>query len=319
MQKDMHKFDTITYRDQANSVVEACEWLCKHGLNLQNTRINKYKNDLIELADYFEADKIKEFQALKSFDDIVNSTAEASEFIYIYRGLSRLTDKTIIAKLRDFIKGPESSNHELPSSSSNRARNVSFELYMAALFVLAGFEIDLTSLADIIVKINEFQVFIECKRPQSETGVNGNINDALSQLNKRYEVATDQNLARGIIALSVSKISNQNTNFIETNDELSIRPILFRKNKEFADKFGKKWQHPSNEKTIGAILQLNTSAYFHRSKLVTHCNESVLDPSNSLRKRDWISSLLYPPTPTNILDQKIFDTIWKRFNSRQLY
>lgn len=217
-----HKFDTTNYRELANEINDACVWLSDHGLNYPRTRVGEYKRHLNEMADYWEKDRIEELLTLRDFPTLMNSCHEASELSYIYRGLSSYSDLSVTKKLQEFIKGPTLCTRE-NASSSNRGRNIAFELHMAARFAAAGFSINMTSDADLIVSILDHEVFVECKRPQQNHQVNSNIKGALRQLEKRYPTATSPSQARGIIAFAIGKVFNPNLFILEaaTQDALA--------------------------------------------------------------------------------------------------
>lgn len=267
-----HKFDTAGYREVANGINDACEWLSDHGLDYPKTRVGEYKRHLNEMADYWEQGKIEELLKLRDFPSLMNSCHEASELSYIYRGLASYSGLSATRKLQDFIKGPTSSKDE-NASSSNRGRNIAFELYMAARFASAGFAIDLTKEADIIVHVLNHEVFIECKRPQKNHQVHSNIKGALNQLERRYPTAKCPELARGIIAVAIGKVFNPDLRLMEASTAEALSEKLTVVNKAFIDHFEPKWRNPSDNRTIGTLVYLGIPAEIKSQNLLTNCHE----------------------------------------------
>lgn len=268
-----HKFETTGYRELANGINEACEWLSDHGLDCPRTRVGEYKRHLNELADYWEQGKVDELLRLRDFSTLINSCHEASELSNIFKGLVSLADQSIVKKLQEFIKGPVSCLKENASSSSNRGRNIAFELNIAARFATAGFTIDLTKEADIIVYMLDYEVFVECKRPQHDHQINSNIKGALSQLKRRYLTAKNPELARGIIAVAIGKVFNPNMLLIEASTPEYLSQKLSSINKAFIDQYEPKWRNPSDGKTIGALVYLGIPAEIKNLKMLANCHE----------------------------------------------
>lgn len=267
-----HNFDTAGYRELADGINDACEWLSDHGLDYPRTRVGEYKRHLNEMAVYWEQGRIEELLKLRDFPTLMNSCHEASELSYIFKGLGSFSDLSVTKKLQDFIKGPSSSKKE-NASSSNRGRNIAFELYMAARFAAAGFEIDLTKEADIIVHTLNHEVFVECKRPQKKHQVHSNIKGALSQLERRYPTAKRPELARGVIAVAISKVFNPDMLLMKVSTPEALSEKLSLINKAFIDYFEPKWRNPSDSRTIGTLVYLGIPAEIISYNLLTNCHE----------------------------------------------
>jgi len=270
-----HIFDTIGYRDLANGINDACEWLSDHGLDYPRTRVGEYRRHLNEMADYWEHGRIEELIKLRDFPTLMNSCHEASELSYIYKGLSSFSDLSVSKKLQEFIKGPPSSKNE-NASSSNRGRMIAFELHMAARFAAAGFTIDLTSEADVIVEILEHEVFIECKRPQQNHQVNSNIKGAINQLERRFPSARCPERARGIIAVAISKVFNPDMFLLNATTPETLSQKLSFITKAFIDHFEPKWKNPTDIRTIGVLVHLGVPAEITSQNLLTNCHEFAI-------------------------------------------
>lgn len=270
-----HKIYMNSYRDLANGINAACEWLNDHGLHYPRTRIGEYKRHLNELANYWEQGKIEELLRIRDFPTLLNSSHEASELSYIYKGLASLPGSSVTSRLQEFIKGPPSSKNE-NASSSNRGRNIAFELYTAARLAEAGFTIDLTKEADIIVHILDHEVFVECKRPQKDHQVNSNVKAALRQLESRYTSASRPEMARGIIAVAIGKILNPDMLFLQEPTQEALTDRLSSINKAFIDAYDSKWRNPSDCRTIGMLVYLGIPAVIESQNTLNNCHEMAM-------------------------------------------
>lgn len=270
-----HNFDTINYRDLASGINDACEWLNDHGLDYPRTRVGAYKRHLNEMAQYWDENRIEEILKLRDFPTLMNSCHEASELLYIFKGLSSFVDPSVTRKLREFIKGPPSATKE-NASSSNRGRNIAFELYIAAKFAAAGFTINLTSEADLIVSIRDHEVFIECKRPQQNHQINSNIKGALGQLQRRYPSASAPERARGIIAVAIGKVFNPDMFLVAASTPETLAQKLSIINEAFINHFEPKWRNPPDTRTIGALVYLGVPAEITSQNLLTNCHEIAM-------------------------------------------
>lgn len=122
----------------------------------------------------------------------------------IFRGLG---DKKMLIPRSSFAaiaEGPDLLSDETEKNS--RARNISFELEMAASLARnfsPKFESQ-ESLGDLCVEVNGCRVPIECKRPYCSLGRSAK--DGFSQLRKRYSSESD----RGMLANSATKEKKKN-------------------------------------------------------------------------------------------------------------
>jgi hypothetical protein len=192
----------------------------------------------------------------------MNSFLEVSSLSLIHKGLRRTEgqNKALEQRIKDLIKGPEHSNKENPSTSSNQARNISFELVIAAHFAAAGYSINLSTEADLSIEDVGKILFVECKRPQSKKRIEENVHTALKQLTRRYDESEFNGDKRGFIALSISKVLNPDQLLLSGIDEQELRGRMIRVVNEFIEKYRYLWINPNDKRTIGLVLHLHTPA-----------------------------------------------------------
>jgi len=94
---------------------------------------------------------------------------------------------------------------------------------MASTLKAAGFHVHLDRDEDVYFEISGVPCFMECKRVQSQRKLGERIGHAADQVRKRCDNSRDL-LARGIVAVDVSKLLNAGTHLFDcaTRDALSF-------------------------------------------------------------------------------------------------
>lgn len=133
---------------------------------------------------------------------MTTSFAEAFRLITIWRAFAGREPSGLAAKLKAFAKGPVLEREERPAKSGNSARDIGFELEMAAYFSAAG-PVDLTRGVDVVVSFNGIAAHIECKRPSSVGMIGENLDRAGRQLQR--ELNKTRLASYGIVAISLAK------------------------------------------------------------------------------------------------------------------
>lgn len=200
----------------------AIEFLKKFEMEINTTRIHKYKKDLEEFINVYRSEDFDKLKDPKFQQRMADSLIESSEWIRIAKGLRDIDDSSLKSKLKRFIKGPQITVNE--NMKSNLARNIGFELLLASHFHVAGYEIDLSGDCDIIVKDNSKWIFIECKRPSSKNKLKKRVKEAYNQLSERFKV-TNEN-PYGIIAISIGKTLNPDQKIIIAKDKNELDKIM---------------------------------------------------------------------------------------------
>ena len=265
-------FYTRPMTDRLTQLRTAADWLLSVGIDYYKSRIGKYLRDYERLNDALQNGSVKELIGRGGFPELVNSLFEADELIVIYEGLHSISTAHLIQRLRDFVKGTEFSSKELPSSSSNRGRDVSLELFTASLFARAGYQIDFSTNADLIAHDDHNTYIVECKRPQSDHSVRANIRGAVRQLTARIPSSEDEIPLHGIIVISTSKIVNPEAKLLVTSTEEGIDTDLTRVSDEFILKHQQHWLRIDNKRIIGVIMLLQLPAVIENRRVLTTCN-----------------------------------------------
>jgi hypothetical protein len=265
-------FHTRSIDDRLAQMRTAADWLLSVGIDYYKTRFGKYLRDYERLNNALQNRSVRQLIDDGNFPELVNSLFEADELIAIYEGLHTMPTEQLSLRMRDFVKGSEFSSAELTKSSSNRGRDVGLELFTASLFARAGYLIDFGTTADLIACDNDSTYIVECKRPQSDDSVHGNVHGAARQISNRLRLFGNVNHAYGIIVISTSKIVNPELKLLVASTEASIESTLRSVSDEFIFRHQRHWLNIDNERIIGVIMLLQTQSVVESRKLLTTCN-----------------------------------------------
>ncbi len=279
-------FQTRDFGELAKDMAVATTWLADMGYDYAKTRVGNYSKHLIEIAEYNKSGEMGKLLSKGNYFELITSLYEAQELVRIYQVFHAYDDSSLFKKLGYFIKGPRSYVDENPSTSSNLARNTAFELSLAAEMASAGFKIVITEDYDIGFEVDGKQIIIECKRPQVDHQVNGNIKGALRQLNSRY---TDKK-QRGLIALSIDRIINPDFKSLNVDFPEQLGERLSDIADSFIESNMRKWQYPQDTRTIGAIIQYGGPSIIKSEKLLTVFSNIII--SNVINRPEEDRQLL---------------------------
>jgi hypothetical protein len=275
-----HSFGALKFEELGEHFNKACAWMQEQGCPISATRISMYKKDLDELILNFRTLTSNTLLTEGRLEAILHSMHEASELISVYRGLSSHSCGALAPKLKEMASGPKYGEQENPATSSNRARNTAFELITAARLLAAGYEIDITTEADIIARRNEKILYIECKRPQSPTGVNSNLKGALKQLERRYQESVDPSKVRGIVALSINKAVPPAAQILHAITNLSAGRTLAGAVENFQNEHSRRFRNVEDRKTIGLMFDFSAPIVLRTERMLTigrHTGYHVLE------------------------------------------
>jgi hypothetical protein len=115
------------------------------------------------------------------FRDFLCAQSDVAEFTDIHAAFGQEEPERIVPKLERALSGPFSAINETNENSD--ARNVQFELSLAAEWRLNGLSVDIGE-PDFTLHLGTTNFLIECKRPSSEGSVRRNIRQAKNQLER---------------------------------------------------------------------------------------------------------------------------------------
>lgn len=180
---------------------------------------------------------------------------ESTEFGDILPFLRTCDPNVIRPKLRNVLRGPLLPTDE--DADSNQARNILFELNLAARLHRAGFEPVVGERPDVACEVDGKWLFFECKRPFSPGKISKLITKAARQL--KSDLAARPG-ARGVIAMSLSKVMNAGDRLYTFDQEAEGRLGLADALTEAAWRFRNAEQQFVGSKIVGMIYHVITPA-----------------------------------------------------------
>ncbi len=296
------------YRSIARDLERALAWLESFGLALEHSRLAEYRRCIDRMADAVDDNRAEAL--LSEPGEVVRLTdamLESVELCTIHQSLAGTTNPEVRARLKKFVKGPLAYRDEKVESAGNRARNYGFELSLGAMLIRCGIDVRFRSDGDLSLQIGGREVFIECKRPQAERSVNSNVKGALRQLEVLYEQADVPQRARGLVALSATKVINPRGKNLVSPSRDGLARALAGLTESFVEEHRSKWRNPRDSRTLGCLVELR-SLVFIETDSPTTAVQVTLNDRNSLEAADRyllrsVSDLLDPST-TNLIGRQ---------------
>lgn len=181
--------------DQLDKINQVESWLEEHGLKVHNTRYTGAKKLLSQgvHAGEIDEDQMVQFQwALLELDD----------YLQIHEFLGNVTHRRFLDTLGKSLKGPHQNKLE-DKGAAAAGRNFMFELVLAAKLAQLGFDVGFDGDADVILKIDEITVHVECKNVLGEN-MDTLLKKAFKQIRQRcaQAVVTENQYGIGAICLT---------------------------------------------------------------------------------------------------------------------
>ena len=220
-----HTLDEISDNYEA-----ALKWVESAGFPVDRGRHAHYRQTITALRRQFPVQGWGNFADDIYRDRICTALLESQELVSIFRGLSTSTDPSATENLRHYVKGPVLPTQEQAATSSNRARNFGFELYLNALFAHAGLRPEYGTNADLSFTADQLRVFVEAKRPMTGQSVDTSLRVAMRQLSTRLKVHEPIDRA-GIVALDLSKVINPENRVMPVRSEEHLYELMYAEDK----------------------------------------------------------------------------------------
>lgn len=180
----MTKYLTSTYQDIARQLAAVDKWLSGFHIEVGPTRIGDYRRRIDALIAAHTAGTIPTEFSPEEVSSFVLTFQEIQEFEFIRQHLSGGPDIDLANKLHDAVGGPILSRGEISSGAAIRARNMLFELTIAATLAASGFPLLPSGICDLCTLFEGQKVMIECKRPQSHKKVERLVREGMRQIGK---------------------------------------------------------------------------------------------------------------------------------------
>ena len=176
------------------------------GVRVENTRLDAYRKAIVDFDKVANKNRLREWASTEKIALLYNDLEESHEILEACDQFDDLTKPGLLTRLEKVFSGQRVLGDE--TSEKAEARNVLFELVVAARLKKAGFEVDLDRIVDIRFPLWDRPCFAECKRIRSANLLKRRIQEAADQVGRRCDGAGTSS-ARGIIAIDVSKIESR--------------------------------------------------------------------------------------------------------------
>jgi hypothetical protein len=217
-----HSIPWLQLSSHVADLVELQAFLESRGISTGNTRIDRYRNYLVQAV---SGDSINEAQIFKSVSDArfqsdldwkLYVLREVHELMWILKGLKAHIPKGVDDKLRKVVSGSDFAALD----TNTESRNTQFELRIASYFCQAGCEVDLSTETDVIATTRKHAFYVECKRIAGSNNFRRNLIKARDQLIERMPNKHDNKKTYGFIAADVTKVAfiHNGLTFGLTND-----------------------------------------------------------------------------------------------------
>ena len=255
------RLEMLTYDELLTEMESAVEWLSKLGITKPN-RIKQHHANIRRLADAEKAgtlDQIRNAIEPEKAREILWSWVESFEFVDISKSLKEIDPSELLPVLKRAVEGPPDVSAEAARNSSNAARNLMFELVIAARLARAGLKPHLQE-PDVLVDIDDWLLLIACKRPLGDAAIPENVLRAAAQLRKALNAHPKRQKIMGVIAVSVSRILNPGDKILEVPAREALSPALSEHVGQIWERHKKLFLTVSDPRIAGALISLSSPA-----------------------------------------------------------
>ena len=268
-------FTEIKFDQELKLVQEFNQWLIKNGIKTNGSRLYEVIDLLKVIVDHYKADKVTQLLANHDEATLWVVLTDATAFVRVYLAFKNTKSHVLPrGKFKEMLVGPLLPWDESSTKNNIHGRNILFELEMAAVFKRAGLKI--TDYDDVSFNFKKKQFNVQCKRIHSPKSVTANISNAVDQITKRMK---DSN-TKGLICLSIDKISDKEGCVLETEKHESVGPSLEKICGDFISNQRKNWQNLVNINVLGTLIVINAIALLKNygpGPLLTSCRQTTLD------------------------------------------
>jgi hypothetical protein len=209
-------FDYGIYRQRLEDL---CTRLRQANIRVDSTRLDSYRKTFAKVEKIISEGRVRQLPDEVDFETLLNDLEESQEILEACDQFSDLSKPGLRDRLEKVLSGQRELAKE--SLAKAEARNVLFELVMAARIGRAGFVVDLDRIEDVFFDLFGRPCFVECKRVHSANKLRARIEEAAKQIGRRCDDSRSAK-ARGLIALDVSKIENPRTFLLPCQTENQV-------------------------------------------------------------------------------------------------
>lgn len=268
-------FNRVTFEDQFQELQSAGQWLNSIGIQTQDTRFDEILHLNNEIVEHHQNNLVEDLIVKYGNLKLWFALTEASSYIRIYETFK--DQKSHIqhrAKLKMMLGGPYHSWDEDVEAGNIEPRNTLFELETASKFKMAGAKI--SGFDDVDFIFRKTKINVQCKRIHSEKKVKDNVSEAATQFYKKMKAK--KNL-KGIICLSLDKLTGKENMILKVGSPDEIRPKLAALSTSFLAKYRALWHNLVNTNILAVLLFIHIVASIEEKpyNLLTTCRDIAFD------------------------------------------
>ncbi len=193
-------------------------------IDYRNTRLGKYLK-------YLEGkEKLDSLADLKKYSLVAR---EIEDLLRIFQAFINEEQPTLKSKIEKVISG-QTFRHDAAREENDASRDYLHELAVAARFKISGLVVDISGLCDVVVRYENKEIFVECKRIKSEKQLVKRFKSAEKQLVKRFGMSKRNKV--GYIALDVTDLLDCQGQLVEFINVDSLNNYFQMKLSEFVSK-----------------------------------------------------------------------------------
>jgi hypothetical protein len=277
------RFTRTNYANLLEQYKAAYRWFESFGFDLAATRLRRYKDCIDELATHYADGTLDTVDFRETFPRIATALSEAAEIMRIHIGLAELYSSDLRAKLEFVLSGKDGR----PSPQDfDPSRDTAFELLIASRCRQAGFDVDIGTRADLLLKYRGISVYLECKRIKSVQKVRKRIKDALKQLHQRYKTDPEPIKSRGMLTLSITDMVNPEHGLLTGDSSSEVSDKAQRYVDNFILRHQGLWQKTTDHRSIGALVEMSVPTMIESENLFTTCHQLAMNNSCPLQSED---------------------------------
>jgi hypothetical protein len=191
---------------------EALGWLEAMGIEARRGRFGEYRRNLVTVLEHRRAGTLDKLPAIVPREHYRIAFIESTHLVAIAKSFRHIRGPRFREKVRDAAAGPAHPLNEKQSGS--KARDLLFELSVAAFFRRRRLPVLIPRGKDLTVRMSGSTFLIECKRPQSAKKVRRSIEDATKQLMRHFQCYGKATARYGVIALDISVVANPQRDYL---------------------------------------------------------------------------------------------------------
>jgi hypothetical protein len=242
-----------SFEELVPRLTAAIEWFGESGVQISPTRLGHYRRLLAEILELQQT--LNQRQAAVKYLDYVNTLFCAHDLAAIHAAFKERAHNALIqSRLRQSTGGAALLLDEAASASGNFARNIEFELVVAAHLVSGGAILLPSDGSDITVSLDGATALVECKRLQSERGVEA----ALSKARDQLLAACDKMAGAGhvgVIAFDITKTCMTSAEPLRLADFRDTHVWTLQRIRSFIERRLPLWNRIEDERIGGIVIR----------------------------------------------------------------